>query len=202
MSDQAPTYKTIFYLLPGRECGEATAILSHPDNRSFVSRCETNGSRDGLEIGYHVPAIPRPGVIVEVGRDADIILSGTTISRLHFSFEVHPESRQIMFCDRSRRRNTRIEPGGFRVGGDFRQVVLRPGISYQIGAGGEKGDKYIFDLVWSMSPGEVLKEIEGGYRMAQGRTQNPRFAQTVEEGPTELSSWYNTRLHTAANGAV
>jgi serine/threonine protein kinase len=48
----------------------------------------------------------------------------------------------------------------------------------------------------------VLQETERGYQMAQAGVQNPRWARTVEEGPTELPSWYNTRLHTPTIGAV
>jgi hypothetical protein len=197
---QTPHSRTLFHLMPGNGCLEAGEILLHPDNKPFVSYCE-NG-KYGLEIGYHVPAKPIPQVIVVVGRDADLILPGSTISGRHFSFEIHPESRQIMFCDRSRLRNIEIKPVGFRGDGDFRQVVLEPGTKYVISTGGEKKNQYVFDLVWPGKPENVLREAERGYQMAKDLGKNPRWAQTVDEGLTELPSWYNTRLHTPTIGAI
>lgn len=208
MPRQTPHSQTIFHLIPVKDSVRALETLLHPDNEPFVSYCENanrtnNGIGEyGLEIGYHISARPRPQVMVEVGRDADLILPGSTISKVHFSFEVHPESRQIVFYDRSRLRNTKIDPDGFRTDGDFRQVVLRPGIAYTISAGGERADQYIFDLVWPKESANVLEETKKGYQMAEARAQNPRWARTVEEGPMELLSWYNTRLHTPTIGAV
>jgi hypothetical protein len=105
-----------------------------------------------------------------------------------FFFETHSESRQIMFCDRSRLRNTKIDPVGFRTDRYFRQVVLQPGTEYTINAGGEKANQYIFDLVWPQQSADVLQETEKEYQMAKARVQNPRWARIVEEGPTELPS--------------
>jgi hypothetical protein len=48
----------------------------------------------------------------------------------------------------------------------------------------------------------AIELVEQGYQIAEQRGQNPRWARTVEEGPTELPSWYNTRLHTPADGGV
>ena len=207
MPRQTPDPQTIFHLVPDEESVKACEILHHPDNKPFVSRCKGRSINSleidyGLEIGYHVPKRTLPQVITEVGRDADLILSGATISKIHFSFEIHPESRQIMFCDRSRLRNIRIEPFGFRKDGDFRQVVLQPGVEYRISFGGEQLSQYVFNLVWSRQSADVLDEARKGYENADARAQNPRWARTVEEGPTELPSWYNTRLHTPSAGAV
>ncbi|KAF2245188.1 NUAK family, SNF1-like kinase, partial [Trematosphaeria pertusa] len=107
-----------------------------------------------------------------------------------------------MLCDRSRLRNTKILPVGFRNDGDFRQVVLQPGTKYCISAGGEQLNQYIFDLVWPEKSADVLQETEKEYQRAEASAQNPRYARTIEEGPTELPSWYNTRLHTPTVGAV
>ena len=135
------------------------------------------------------------------GRNADLILPGSSISKVHFSFEVHPESKEIMFHDRSRYHSTTISPDCFRADGNFRQVVLRPKTEYQIGAGGEKKDLCIFELWWMRKEG-VVEETERDSQMAGERTQNPRWARTVDDGPTELPSWYNTRLHTPLGGGV
>ena len=200
MSRQTLHRQTIFHLVPISD--KAKAVLVHPDNEPFVSLSSTeDGPQSGLEIGYHVPARPRPEVIVEVGRNADLILPTSSISAVHFSFEVHSESKKIMFYDRSRHQSTKIEPFEFRRDGTFRQIVLQPGIVYKIGAGGERKDQYEFELHW-VAEESALQEAEKGYRLAEERAQNPRWARTVDEGLTELSSWYNTRLHTPTNGGV
>ena len=201
MSRQTPHLQTIFHLVPKTD--KAEAALAHPDNEPFVSLCWTknNDRQPGLEIGYHVPARPRPGVIVEMGRNADLTLPSSSISAIHFSFEVHPESKQIMFYDRSRHHSTKIEPFGFRQDGVFRQIVLKHDTVYKISAGGERKDQYEFELHWVRDK-DALQEAELGYRLAEERAQNPRWARTVDEGLTDLPSWYNTRLHTPANGGV
>lgn len=164
----------------------ASDSLLHPDNKPYVSRCNTHRNKDDLEIGYHVPKRPRSRVIVEVGRDADLILQGSSISRIHFAFELHPESGEIMFCDLSRCQNTQIDPVGFRTDGDLRQVVLQPGTKYHIRAGGENADEYIFHIEWSIN--DVLAEARRGDQMAAARVPNPRLIRTTEGSPVNGGS--------------
>jgi hypothetical protein len=204
--------QAIFHLVP-KDSPRAEAELAHPDNERFVSLSSPrprqddseddgkNGPQLGLEIGYLVPVRPRPEVIAEVGRNADLILTGSSISAVQFSFETHPESKAIVFHDRSRYHNTTIEPFGFRTDGNIRQHVLQPGIVYEISAGGERGNLYCFELRW-IKPKSALQQVERGYQMAEERAQNPRWARTVDDGPTELPSWYNTRLHTPVDGGM
>ncbi|RMZ80254.1 hypothetical protein DV738_g2924, partial [Chaetothyriales sp. CBS 135597] len=183
-------------------------MLLYPDNQRFISLSRKATEADkhdeyGLEVGYHVSGRPRSLVIVEVGRNADLVMPGSNISKVHFSFEIHPESRQIMFWDRSRLQTTKIEPDGFRSDGDFRQVVLKTGRSdYKISAGGEKLDQFVFYLRWLKDAAEVMEEIENESQITETRPQNPRWALTIEDGPIDLPTWYNTRLHTPAIGAV
>ena len=147
MPRQTPDPQTLFHLVPDKNCTKAAEMLLHPDNDPFVSPCKDANDVCGLEIGYHVPIRPRPLVIVEVGKNADLIMPGASISQVHFAFEIHPESRQIMFLDRSRFRNTKIAPVCFRPDGHFRQVVLQPGTQYTVSAGGEKTNLYVFHWI-------------------------------------------------------
>ncbi|KIX07197.1 uncharacterized protein Z518_01850 [Rhinocladiella mackenziei CBS 650.93] len=140
MPRQIPHPQMIFHPVPHDCSPKAKEMLLHPDNKPFVSLYKKAAGPDeedqyGLEIGYHVQTRPRSLVIVEVGKNADLVMPGSNISQVHFSFEIHPESRQIMFWDRSRLHSTKISPDGFRVDGNFRQVVLLPGTEYKISAG-------------------------------------------------------------------
>ncbi|OAP65170.1 hypothetical protein AYL99_01142 [Fonsecaea erecta] len=207
MPRQTPHPQTICFLVPDQKSPRAKAMLLHPDNEPFVSLYQnataTERAEYGLEIGYHVPTRPRPLVIVEVGKNADLVMPGSNISQVHFSFEIHAESRQIMFWDRSRLHTTKIEPDGFRVGGNFRQVVLDAKTpDYKISAGGEKLDQFVFHLKWCKGATDVVQELEKESQIVAARVHNPRWARTIEDGPTDLPSWYNTRLHTPALGAV
>ena len=191
--------QTLFHLVP--ESSVADVVLKHPDNEPFVSYALTKKPQLGLEIGYHVPGRPRPEVIAEVGRNADLILPSTSISAIHFSFEVHPESKAILLCDRSRHHSTKVEPVDFRHDGTFRQIVLQPDIEYKISVGGPKKDHYAFTLHWT-GPKKALQLIEKGYHQMEQKARNPRLVRTTEEGIDDLPSWYNTRLHTPAHGGV
>lgn len=202
MAYKDPHPQTIFHLVP--QNSEAKAVLAHADNQQYVSLSKPPEEKGGdpelaLEIGYHVSARPGPEVIVEVGRNADLVLPASSISAVQFSFETHPESKAIMFHDRSRLYNTIITPFGLRTG--IRQHVLQPGMLYEISAGGARGDLYCFELWW-VDKKTVLQKVERGRRVAEERAQNPRWARTVEEEATELSSWYKTRLPTPADGGV
>lgn len=203
--------QTIFHLVPQNP--KAESVLAHPDNQQFVSSSappsgrndleggERGGPRPGLEIGYHVRRSPDPEIIVEVGRNADLILPATTISAIQFSFEVHPKSKAIVFHDRSRYHNTIIEPFGFRSDRSVRQLVLEPGISYDIAAGSERKDLYRFK-VWWVNAEQAPGKVNEGYRTAKMRALNNRSARTVDEDEAEIPSSCNKKLQTLADAGV
>ena len=208
MPRKQPHPQTILHLVPENDRARSALLLS--DNMPFVSLCMnqeltsegSNGQLEyGLEIGYHVAAKPRPEVIVEIGRNGDLLLPGSSISSVHFSFEIHPESKAVMFHDRSRLCSTKIDPFGFRPDGNFRQLVLLPEVEYIIGAGGEKRNLYAFGIRW-VNSAKALSQVAEGYNTAQRRPQNPRWSRTVDEALTELPSWYNTRLQTPSTCAI
>ncbi|EHY60964.1 hypothetical protein ABEF92_004642 [Exophiala dermatitidis] len=108
-----------------------------------------------------------------------------------------------MFVDRSRLHSTKIDLDGFRVDGNFRQLVLKPKEKkYKISAGGEKADQFVFYLRGFKAAEDALQEVEKESQMVGARGQNPRWARTVEDAPIDLPTWYNTRLHTPAIGVV
>lgn len=199
--------QAIFHLVPLNP--RARDTLVHPDNERFVSlsraRPSPNGSEAtensvpelGLEIGYHVPATPRPGVITEVGRNANLILSAPSVSAVQFAFESHPEAKIILFHDRSRGGNTTIDPG-FKRGDGIRQRVLEPSTVYRITTGGETGDLYSFELRWA--EGDALQKVERGYQIAIARATER--ARDLRWAPTPVWSSFNTRLDTPAAALV
>jgi hypothetical protein len=90
--------KTLFHLVPTND--EARDALLHPDNRRFVSTSATKAQ--GLEVGFHVPSMPRGRVITRLGRDADLVLRGRSVSAVHVAFEIHPETLVVLLSIRSK----------------------------------------------------------------------------------------------------
>ena len=200
--ESEPHPPILFHLVPREGCTIAIDALNHPDNTPFVS--QASNRNDGFEIGFHVRARPCPQVIAEIGRNADLILSGPSVSKVHFSFEVHPESQKVMLHDRSRYRNTTVEPLGFRMDGDFRQILLTMGTEYSISAGGlDAGaqDRFKFTLIWMPNSEKILEAFINGQYTTTARRLNPRWARTIE-ARTEVQTWYNTRLHSRTNQKV
>lgn len=198
MPRETPHPRTIFHLIP--KSIPAIHALEHPDNKAFVSRCiKADADTDvqkvyGLEIGFHVPTRPCPQVIAKIGRDADLIWPASSISAVQFSIEVNPESRAITCYDRGRFPTT-IEPFGFKEDGAIRRVVLIPGIKYVIAAGVEEEQYYEFYLVWTESDGQhVSREVQKEHHLTLERGQNLRWAQTIDDGVSDVRSRYRTRL--------
>lgn len=207
MPREAPHPQT-FHLVPNSQ--PAMEATGRTENEAFVSRClnveadkaDKDGQKVyGVEIGYQVSARSFPQVIARVGRDADIILPASSISAVQFSFEVHPESRAIIFLDKGRTQ-TSIESDGFRTDGDFRQAVVVPGTGYVIEADSVK-QRYVFDLIWN-GKDDLLKshEEQDGYETSEARVQNSRCAQTVDDDGSEIRSFYATRAHIPTKGVV
>ncbi|KAI0102488.1 hypothetical protein GGR51DRAFT_291942 [Nemania sp. FL0031] len=85
-----PDPDTLFHLVPVNQF--ASQALHDPINAPFVS--PSRDGRPGLEVGFHVPSVPRAPLITRLGQDADLNLRlidfRHSMSRVHatFKFEV------------------------------------------------------------------------------------------------------------------
>lgn len=141
-------------------------------------------------------------VVARLGRDADLILPGKNISRVHVAFEVHPVSRKILlWVCAERMESVTIKPGGFRKDGDFRQLALEPGTKYDIRIGGSI-QPFRFKLQWLQDAPSVRQCVDAGFRTAQTRAMNLRWVKTEDENDSELRSWYNIILPSGAKVSV
>lgn len=187
--------RTICHLIPKSHA--AMQAVQAEENKAFVSRCSDtteDGPADyGLEIGYHVRAIPSPGVIAEIGRNADLIWPASSISRVQISLEINPYTKAIICRDQGRLPTT-IGPDGFKEDAGVRCMVLTPGTAYTIKAGAGEDQLYEFKLVWTTKDGEHVKyEIQKESYLAQKhQLQNPRLALTVAERVTDIQTWSST----------
>ncbi|USP82329.1 uncharacterized protein yc1106_09603 [Curvularia clavata] len=205
--------KTLFHLVPTNQV--AQDALLHPDNKHRVSRSE---GRPGLEIGYHVPSMPRGQVITRLGRNADLILRESTarqpMSAVHVAFELHPATHVVLLSVRSKLvssvtlavlkdsdddkiigRNVTGEkiPGKVVIG----DGVILYGQNYKICIAA-----YEFDLIWRIisktNNDEFLRALTiQGYETSQKLLQDVRSRDRPTENDfLEIQSWHITRLNT------
>lgn len=183
---------TLFHLVP--ENNAAEEVLLHPDSGRFVSTCSTGVQ--GLEVGFHVPSVSKGRVITRVGRDADLILRGRTISAVHIAFEIHPETLVVLLSVRSKRSSSVTIRSDYDAGQTIQgDCVLVYGTSYHISI-----TPYNFVLIWrDLGSVEALRNLAiEGYQASLRRLQVIRSRDLpTEDDSSELHSWHNTRLFTA-----
>lgn len=101
-----PHPSALFSLVPTNN--QTRAILAHANNGHLVSLIPNlrgpkypKGIACRLNIGFHIGSKSRH-TLATLGRNgADIVVEGSSISRIHCSFEIHKDSRLIMLYDRS-----------------------------------------------------------------------------------------------------
>ena len=189
---------TLFHLVPANEA--AHDALLHPDNSRFVSASAAKGqlgrSEPGLEIGFHVPSISSGRVITRIGRDADLILPGRPISKVHVAFEIHPETLVVLLSVRSKHLSSvkvaSLKSEEQKLDGD---CVIIYGQDYRITI-----VSYEFELIWReiKSPRDLAIQ---GYKHSLERLQDVRSRDLPTEfDESKVYTWYDTRLHTARKG--
>ncbi len=91
--------RTLFHLVPTNDA--ARVALHHPDNRRFVSPAPNEKREPAFEVGFHVSRVPGR-VMARLGRDTDLILQGDTVSAVHVSLEIHPETLVVLLSTRAK----------------------------------------------------------------------------------------------------
>lgn len=190
---------TLFHLEPIG--ADAISAALHHENAAFISM--SSDGAPALEIGYHVSSRPRGGrVIATLGREADLVLLGANIARVHFSFEVHPVSHAILFrLHAEKLQSVRVEPRGLRTDGDIRQLVVVPGAECRIFVGNSTR-RMLFKVRWRSHGNSISSAVVNGFQAAQSRAANPRWLRTRDTDDDDVQTWYNTRLQSRRNGYV
>lgn len=199
--------KTLFHLVPANQVAQDS--LFHPDNKRFVS---SSREGPGLEVGYHVPSLPRGHVITRLGRDADLILRKSTpehaMSAVHVAFEVNPTTHLVLLSVRSKRvssvtltilqdkdKGTKSDTNKELITGD---CVIFYGQDYKIAIA-----SYKFKLIWRTISKEdnvdslkslTVQDYEISLQLLQGVRSRDR---PTETDTSEAQSWHITRFNTA-----
>lgn len=187
-----PHSQTLFWLVPLND--GAIAVLNHPGNQYLVSLLpEPNLEQTvGIEIGFHVGSASR-NTLATLGRSgADIVVEGTSISRIQCSFEISEEFGSVLLYDRSNSQSTQalgedaipFEPGRIR------RIAVTRYVNTFIGMGGAGSDLVQFELKWHQPKLNPKNLVDSRV------LDNPRLARTIDETPTIAPSRRITRIHT------
>lgn len=137
----------LFHLMPLNDIARETAKL--PENRCFVAQSPMGGP--AFEVGFHVS--PAPGcVLARIGRHGELVLPKESISGVHVTFEMHPESLVLLLSVRSSKKSSvTVASSHGVVEGD---CVLGYGKSYDIDVAG-----YQFRVLWRQGSPESIREL-------------------------------------------
>ena len=189
-----PHSRSVFSLIPLND--RAKAVVEHPNNVHLLSVVNVDnplapGLHYGLNVGSHIRSRSK-STLASLGRNADIYVPGSDISRIHCAFEVHETSGGIMLQDYSSRRNTRIE-GTDALSFDpwlpLRRILVAPKLNPQFSFGGRNEKAVSFYIHWHQSESVISTSL-------QHRTDASCDALTVDDNDTAPPSRAVTRIHT------
>lgn len=200
----------IFSLVPLND--RAKSVLDHPDNIHLVSlipqavknplkeKEEEDGKPTrgeptrGLNIGTHIGSKSRY-TLATLGRLGDITVEGSSISKIHCSFDVHCHTNEIILWDQSSNGSTQTFGQNAmkipsRLERPDRWVVVAKKVNNIFGFGGSHCDLFEFMIHWH-EPVNDLKE-----RISY-REDHPKYTRTLDdETATVITSKPATRIHT------
>ena len=191
MPRSEPHPLALFSLIPLND--KAEAVLNHPDNSHLVSLVPGDEQVFGIEVGFHIKSSSRC-TLATIGRNGDITVEESSISRIQCSFEIHEEFGTVILYDRSNSQTTQVfgtnrtpfEPGRIR------RIAVAKSLNTVLGMAGKGCNLIQFKLEWHqrmLDPKELFNS----------QVENARQARTVDEAPTEVPSARLTRIHTPSN---
>lgn len=144
-----------------------------------------------LDIGHIQSVSGSETTLVTLGRDGDVVLHGSTISRIQCSFEINSETQIVMSIDRSSNQSTQVfgENSYSFADGLDRKVVVQKGLNPIIGMGGIDRNDIQFELIWLHHNDHAQSYVERRGNICLGL--NPRFADTEPEVHLDASD----RMH-------
>ncbi|KAK8074552.1 kinase-like protein [Apiospora hydei] len=146
----------------------AQAIVDHALNQHLVSLL---GTQRVLDVG-HIRSKDNNNALVTLGRDGDIYLEGSSISKTQCAFEID-SNNVVMFYDRSHSQTSQVSGANAKPfqPGRGRKVVVQQNLNTIIGMGDQRQEAATLE-------------------------ENPRFARTIDVADTVAPSRRETRIHT------
>lgn len=159
-----PHQQTLFHLVPRNDTAKQS--LDHPHNAPYAST--SSMGQVGLEVGYHVQEKQSVRVILTVGREGDLKMTGSGIGRIHIAFEIQLGTKVVMLSARQPQ-PTEITISAVEKNCNEVEVVqgyfLSFGVRYEISISGRK-----FSIVWRTSSlYEAARMVRAEYEKAVAR---------------------------------
>lgn len=176
----------LFSLKPLNE--KASQVVAHPCNSHLVSI--SNGGTPVLDVGQVQSASGDNATLATIGRSGDILVDGSSISRIQCSFEIDRDTNMVLFHDKSHGQTSQVF-GDNAVpfeDGRLRRVVVHKQLNTMIGMGGSGRNQVLFELEWHCRPDMITEKVRE--RQSCRLQSNPRLARTADPTPVE------TRIHT------
>lgn len=136
----------VFTLIPINERAKET-VVNHPKNRRLASLIhrvnkQTHLSEEvwGLNISLEMET-KSEYTLATLGRLGDIVIDDPFVSRLHCSFEIHKDTKEILLYDRSSSWSTQTfgtNAVPFEPGRPARRVAVAKDVNTHFGLGGVK----------------------------------------------------------------
>ncbi|TRX92090.1 hypothetical protein FHL15_006957 [Xylaria flabelliformis] len=187
----------LFSLVPLND--RAREVLDSPRNKHFVST--TDEGNKCLDIGHIRSKSGNATTLAILGRNGDIIIEGSSISKEQCSFELNLKTGVVMFYDRSHSQTSQVFgfPGVEAKPFEYdrpRKVVVCSRVNPCIGFGGARRDQYQFRLDWTEGLRETMTTVKN--REGLVLQENASLAETVDESETAWPSRMETRVHNTA----
>ncbi|TGJ88657.1 hypothetical protein E0Z10_g5 [Xylaria hypoxylon] len=169
-------------------------VITHPINDHLASTLSDGNL--ALDIGHVISTSGDGMTLATLGRNADIFVPGTTISKVQCSFEIDPVTNIIMFYDRSHNRSTQVSGKNAKPFeyGRPRKVVVSNVTNTIIGMGGQKRDLVCFKLIWHYDTIRAMEKVKD--RQSGALEENRHLARTIDEADTSAPTRMETRIHT------
>ncbi|UNI23035.1 hypothetical protein JDV02_008878 [Purpureocillium takamizusanense] len=157
--------------------GARDAVL-HRANDHLRSACR--GIQDFVLNVGHVQSRRNDDTLASMGRDGDVVLQGSSISKLQCAFEIDPSLHFIVLHDKSSHWNTQVygeNATPFPSGCMPRRVRVSPHQNTRIGMGGRNGDVIVFNLIWHQQHDLAISQVIEERRHTR-LEENPAFSMT------------------------
>ncbi|KAH7134620.1 kinase-like domain-containing protein [Dactylonectria estremocensis] len=161
----------------------ALEVANDPNNIHILSKHDPD--KPCLEIGHVRSKVGNTTTLATLGRDGDVSVQGSSISKVQCSFEIESDTGLVVWGGNAAPFE-RERP---------RKVVVLPDLNTIIGMGGVGGALVQFELHWHVETGEVADRVK--FRQRSTLDENPRLAQTTNWADTALPSRMGTRVHMA-----
>ncbi|EAS31985.3 STE protein kinase [Coccidioides immitis RS] len=189
---------SVFSLVPLNE--RSSRALDHPKNQPHVSYLPDYNDDAypsergrGLNIGFNIES-SSPCTLATIGREGDIIVSGSAISRIQCSFEVVQSTGMFRLTDRSRHHNTQfkgLDAVPFEPGRTPRRAVIHAIFNTEFAFGGSNSNLYHFRIHWHRVHFDIRRQID-----SRGSDHCLTISDTSGEEDTALGPERFTRIHT------